>query len=50
MGSLLWIRGIRTLLSRFAFLWSLIVFWLRSWVGEDCALVCDFPYTAILVN
>ena len=50
MGPLLWIRGIRTLLSRTAFLWSLIMFWLRSRVGEECALVCGFPYTVILVN
>jgi len=50
MGPLLWVRGIRTLLSRPPFLWLLIISWLRSRVGEECALVCGFPYTVILIN
>jgi hypothetical protein len=32
------------------FLWLLIVSWLRSFVGEECSLVCSFPHAAILVN
>ncbi len=49
-ASLLWIRGIRTLLLHSAFFWLLFISWLRSSVRKECSLVCGSPQAAALVN